>query len=84
MISIRPWDIALATEPVHGVSIQNQIRSTVTRCTTHERSMLLDVQIGSPLVVEISRRGAAALNVKVDQPIVCLIKSQAIEYVGTL
>ncbi|MCH6551237.1 MAG: molybdenum ABC transporter ATP-binding protein [Planctomycetes bacterium] len=81
MVSILPWDVALATEPVEGVSIQNQIRGTVRRCTTHERSMLLDVDIGAPLLVEISRPSAASLNIKPDQPIVCLIKSHAIRYV---
>ncbi len=83
LISIRPWDIALAAEPVHGVSIQNQVRGVVTRCSNHERSVLVDVQIGSPIMVEISRRSAATLNVRTDQPITCLIKTRAIQYVGT-
>ena len=84
LISIQPWDIALATGPVQGVSIQNQIRGVVTRCTNHERSALVDVQIGLPIMVEISRRSTASLNIKVDQPITCQIKTRAIHYIGTL
>jgi len=97
-IAIRPWDVALATGPVPGVSINNQIRGTVRRCTAHERSMLVDVDIaprttsgtpggtggtgGTGLIVEISRRSATALGVAAGRPIACLIKSHAIEYLG--
>lgn len=81
MISVQPWDIALSNNAIHAVSIQNQIRGTVTRCTLHERSAIVQVDIGTPLIVEISRRSAAALAIAVNQPIVCLIKSNAIRMI---
>jgi molybdate transport system ATP-binding protein len=81
-ISIRPWDIALAAAPVSGVSILNQVRGTVMRCSAHERRMLVDVDIGAPLIVEISRRSAAALHIEPGTPILCLVKSHSVQYLG--
>lgn len=81
-VSVQPWDIALATQTMREVSIQNQIRGTVKRCTAHERSVLVEIDIGVPIIAEISRRSAASLNIQVGCPIVCLIKSHAIQYVG--
>jgi molybdate transport system ATP-binding protein len=77
---VLPWDIALATAPLREVSIQNQVRGTVTRCTAHHRSMLVEVDIGVPVIAEISRRSAAALSIEPGRTIVCLIKSHAIQY----
>lgn len=82
-VSVRPWDAALASSPISGVSIQNQSRGTVERCTEHNGSVLVQIDLGTiqPLIVEISRRAAATLPVKEGEPIVCLIKSHAIRYV---
>lgn len=77
-LEIQPWEIALASQAVHPVSIQNQIAGVVTRSTIHERRAIVEVDIGAPLIVEISRRSAAALQVEPGKPIVCLIKSNAI------
>ncbi|HWB19417.1 MAG TPA: molybdenum ABC transporter ATP-binding protein [Phycisphaerales bacterium] len=79
-ISIQPWDIALAAHEIRDVSIQNQIPATVTRCTEHDRSMLIEADIGVPVIIEISRRAASALNIHVGSRIICLIKSHAIRY----
>jgi len=77
---IQPWDIALAAEPVRGVSIQNQLRGTVSRCSVHHRMMLVEVNLGAPLIAEISLRSAGALNVRAGAEVVLLIKSHAIRY----
>ncbi len=82
-VSVTPWDIALATEVVSAVSIQNQLRGVVVRCTHHERSAIVEVDIGLPITVEISRRSVAALQIAPGRPIVCLIKSHAIRIVAT-
>jgi molybdate transport system ATP-binding protein len=80
-ISILPWDIALAAGPVREVSIQNQVRGKVLRCTAHERRMLVEIDLGAPVIAEISRRSAAALAIEAGRSIVCLIKSHAIQYI---
>lgn len=81
MVSVQPWDIALATRPMEQVSIQNQIRGTVTRCTLHERRAIVEVDIGAPLIVEVSRRSAKSLELIRGRPIICLIKSHALRTV---
>lgn len=79
-ITIKPWDIALAVQPVEGVSIQNQIAGTVTRRTDHKRRVLVEVDIGVPILVEISNRSANAMHITTGTRIHCLIKSHAIRY----
>jgi len=82
MISIQPWDVALAAQPVQGVSIQNQVMGVVNRCTAHDRRVLVEVDIGVPILVEISRRSASAMNIETGRTVICLIKSHAIRHVG--
>lgn len=84
MLAIQPWEVALAAEAVHPVSIQNQVTGVVTRATLHERSAIVEVDIGAPLVVEVSKRSAAALKIAAGQPIVCLIKSNAIRRIDAV
>ncbi len=81
-VSVRPWDIALASEPVHEVSIQNQVRGTVTRCSTHSGGVLVEIDAGVSLIAEISARSAEALAVGPGRGVVCLIKSRAVRVIG--
>ena len=77
---LRPEDIALAESEIKGVSIQNQIRGQVVRLIhTPDRDMCV-VDIGIPLVVEISHNGAKSLGLAVGSPIWCLFKSSALRY----
>ena len=77
-LSIQPWDIALASHPIAGVSIQNQLPATVQRTSMHENRVLVEVDIGVPIIVEVSKRSALAMNLQPAVPVVCLIKSHAI------
>lgn len=81
-IAIQPWDIALAAQCVENVSIQNQLQGVVQRISTHDRRVLVEVDLGAPVIVEISRRAGASLGIEPGKPIVCLIKSHAIRYAG--
>ncbi|MFO0829088.1 MAG: molybdenum ABC transporter ATP-binding protein [Phycisphaerales bacterium] len=78
VLSVQPADIALAAECVGPVSIRNQLAGVVTRCTLHERGAIVEVDVGSPLIVEISRRSVSTLELAAGKRIVCLIKSHAI------
>ncbi len=80
---LRPEDIALAGSNLTGVSIQNQVRGQVVRLIhTPDRDMCV-VDIGLPLVVEISPHGAKTLGLAAGRPIWCLFKSSALQYLGT-
>jgi molybdate transport system ATP-binding protein len=77
-ISIPPWDIALAAAPVTAVSIQNQLRGTVKRLSMHDRGVLVEIDVGSMLLAEVSRRAATTMGLREGSPVVCLIKTQSI------
>lgn len=77
-LSVPPWDVALAAGRVESVSIQNQVRGTVTRITNHPRGVLVEVDVGTPLFAEISGRAAATMGLRAGSPVVCLIKTQSI------
>jgi len=77
---LRPEDIALAGAVLPGVSIQNQVQGQVVRLIhTPERDVCV-VDIGIPLVVELSPHGAKALGLAVGSPVWCLFKSSALQY----
>jgi molybdate transport system regulatory protein len=82
-LSVPPWDIALATGPVAAVSIRNQLRGIVTRVSVHERGVLVEVDVGTRLLAEISRSAAATLGIREGAAVVCLIKTQSIECTGS-
>ncbi len=77
-VGVPPWDVALAMDEVLRVSIQNQLRGTVRRCTQYGRSVIVEVDVGVPLIAEVSRRSARLLEIAAGRPVVCLIKSHAI------
>jgi len=77
---LRPEDIALAGSHIEGVSIQNQVCGQVVRLIhAHDRDMCV-VDIGIPLVVEISPSGAKTLGLAAGNRIWCLFKSSALQY----
>jgi molybdate transport system ATP-binding protein len=83
-LAIQPWDIALAHSEMKAISIQNQVSGTVTRCSLHEHSAIVEVDIGLPLIVEVSRRSVASLEIESGREVVCLVKSHAIRAVPSI
>jgi molybdate transport system ATP-binding protein len=77
-ISIQPADVALALERIPRISIRNQIAGTVTRCTQHDARALVEVDIGRPMISEVSLGTVASLDIRPGLPIWCLVKSNAI------
>lgn len=77
-LSISPRDIALAAGPIGSVSIQNQLPGVVSRLSDHDRGVLVEVNVGVPLLSEVSRHAAKAMDLRVGSPVVCLVKLQAI------
>jgi molybdate transport system ATP-binding protein len=79
-IAIAPTDVALAPHRITELSIQNQIRGVVRRCSGDGRRVIVELDIGVPLIAEISRPAAAALRPEAGRELVCLIKSQSIQH----
>ncbi len=80
VVSIRFSDVALAAGAVPAVSIRNQIPGVVRRCSDHEQFVLVEVDIGTPMIAQLSRRSAAAMGIAPGRPIGCLITTHAVEY----
>jgi molybdate transport system ATP-binding protein len=78
-LSISPRDVALAAGQLVSVSIQNQLPGIVSRLSEHDRGVLVEVNIGVTLLVEVSRRAASAMGLQPGSHVVCLIKTQSVE-----
>ncbi len=76
-VALRPEDIALAAAPVDAISIQNQIPATVSRLVRHKGSALIEVDIGQPLLVEISFKALGELGIEPGKAVYCLFKAHA-------
>ena len=79
-IAIRPQDIALAPAAIPNISIQNQIEGRVSAVTSSDHGVLVELDIGTPVLVQITERARDALHVEPGAELCCLIKSTAIEY----
>ncbi len=76
-VVVAPSEIALSTEPVDHVSIQNQLPGTITRMRSVGARVLCHVNAGIPLVSEITPNAAATLRLAVGKRVWCLFKASA-------
>lgn len=73
---VKSTEVALATGPVSGLSIRNQLPGTVTAVTAGEAMATVRVSIeGGELTAAITRDAVTDLGLKVGSPVVALIKS---------
>ncbi|MFJ6087182.1 molybdopterin-binding protein [Streptomyces sp. NPDC092369] len=73
---VKSTEVSLATGPVAGLSIRNQLPGTITEITTGEAmaSVKIDVD-GGALTAAITRAAVDDLALKTGDPAVALIKS---------
>ncbi len=81
-IFIHADDIALSTERLNNVSIQNQVEGIVTDIIERGASLLCIVDAGFKLVVEITFESQKRLKIEKGKKIWCLFKSVAIDVAG--
>ncbi|MBL9150140.1 MAG: molybdenum ABC transporter ATP-binding protein [Phycisphaerae bacterium] len=77
-LRVAPSEVALALQPLQGISIRNQLAGTVRRLEAHARATLVEIDVGVPIVAELSHGSVRDLGIGVGQAIVCLVKSQAL------
>ena len=82
-LTVRASNIALALGAVPGTTIQNQLAGTVGQITRLGDRMLVEVDVGQPLIAEVSVRAVRSLALEPGAAATCLIKSQALAYLGT-
>lgn len=81
-IFISAEDIALASNKLTNVTIQNQIKATVTQLVDLGASMLCIVDAGFKLVIEITAASQKRMNITTGSTVWCLFKSVAIDIAG--
>jgi molybdate transport system ATP-binding protein len=77
-ITIRPEDIAIALQPVSGISIQNQIAGRIVKSSPVQGRALLEVDIGRTLLAEVTPKSVADMHLAPGQRVYCLFKAQAV------
>jgi molybdate transport system ATP-binding protein len=77
-VAVRAADVAIALREVHGVSIQNQIPGRITRITPHGSHVIVEVDVGVPLLAELTPRAIESLRLAPGTAVKCLIKSNAV------
>lgn len=78
-IFLRARDIALSQQKVEGLSMQNQIQGKVQDIIQRDSSRVCVLDMGFPLVVEISPASQDRLGIHIGSTLWCLFKSSAIE-----
>jgi molybdate transport system ATP-binding protein len=81
-VGFRSQDIALSTRLLDGISIQNQVKGRVCAIIPRLDRVLVQVDAGTTLTVEITLRAFANLGIREDDTIYCLIKTHSIHFLG--
>jgi molybdate transport system ATP-binding protein len=81
-IFINADDIALSTEKLNNVTIQNQVEGSVTDIIRRGATLLCIVDTGFKLVVEITAQSQKRMDIQVGSKVWCLFKSVAIDVAG--
>jgi molybdate transport system ATP-binding protein len=81
-VAIRPEDVGLALHEIHGSSFQNQLPGIVERLSMHGARTIVQVDVGVPLLAQVSHRSAEALGLRAGLTVYCLIKSLAVRALG--
>lgn len=80
-VSVSSAQVALAVRPVVGTSIQNQLPGTVTDVTRVANRALVQVDIGHPLLAEVTLKAVQDLALERGSRVVCLVKANAFNWV---
>lgn len=81
-LTLRPEDVALSPEPVDLISVRNQIQGRIRRHTEAGGKSILEVDIGLPLLVEISTGSYERLGLAEGRDVWCLVKATALKASG--
>ncbi|TXH37935.1 MAG: molybdenum ABC transporter ATP-binding protein [Rhodospirillaceae bacterium] len=77
-LRILASDVALARQPINGISILNQLPGRVSQIVASDDSFVdVQVDIGSPIWARITRKSLQDLNLSVGDNVIALIKSAA-------
>ncbi len=78
-VAIRPQDVALSAGPVEAISIRNQFPAVIRRHVHHDGRVLVELDAGPSLLVEVSAGSHERLGLREGRTVYCLLKANAIE-----
>lgn len=77
-VSVAASNIALSTQKILGVTIQNQLMGTVTAIQQVGARMLVTVDIGKEIIAEVTTKAISDMQITQGSTVYCLIKTQSI------
>jgi molybdate transport system ATP-binding protein len=75
---LRPEDIVIAVQPIEGISLQNRLPGTIRAITAAHDRVLVTVDVGQELLVEISARTVSQLALATGQSVWTLFKAMSL------
>lgn len=81
-ITVRSSEVAIAKQRIAHISIQNQIRGRLIAWEKKASCVVLHVDIGSLLMVDIMPKAFTALALQQGEYIYCLMKAQSFSFLG--
>lgn len=75
ILSIPPASISLSMQRVAGISVRNQLQGVIKGVEICGKKVFCQVNVGFPLLVEITRPALEKLDLQVDESVFCLFKT---------
>jgi molybdate transport system ATP-binding protein len=79
-VSIQRGEVALSRQAVPGLSIQNQVPGRIVKIAPRGESVSAHIDVGAPLLADITPRACRELDLKEGETVYCLIKTRSFSY----
>jgi molybdopterin-binding protein len=86
-LSIAAANIALSTEKILGITIQNQLAGMIQQIQTINHKTLVTIRLENSdaiIMAEVTAKAVQQLQLKPNSKLYCLIKTQSIHPLATL
>ncbi len=81
-ISVRSNEISIARQHIQHISIQNQVKGKLINFQHNPSHTVLQINIGTPIVVDITGKAFQQLNLNINEEVYCLIKAHSFSFLG--
>ncbi len=79
-IALSAADVALARRPIADITIQNQVSGCILGLRRIADRMLAEVDVGAPILAEVTVKAVRDLDLNAGDTIYCLFKARAWQY----
>jgi len=81
-MSIRSCDIALSTQYIAGISIQNQLKGRICAIIRTAENVLVQIDCGNTLLAGITLRALSDMGLQEGDIVYCLVKAHSFSYLS--